>query len=44
MTQWLLQQVAAMYRNREAFAQGLTVAELPGRFVDGLLDAQRLYW
>ena len=44
VTQWLLQQVAAMYRNREAFAQGLTVAELPGRFVDGLLDAQRLYW
>lgn len=41
---WLLLQVGALYRNREAFGQGLTVAELPGRFADGLLDAQRLYW
>lgn len=41
---WLLLQVGALYRNREAFGQGLTVAELPGRFADGLLDAQRIYW
>lgn len=41
---WLLLQVGALYRNREAFGQGLTVAELPGRFSDALLDAQRLYW
>jgi uncharacterized phiE125 gp8 family phage protein len=41
---WLLLQVATLYRNREAFTQGVSVAELPGRFADGLLDAQRLYW
>jgi uncharacterized phiE125 gp8 family phage protein len=41
---WVLMQVATLYRNREAFSQGLSVAELPGRFADGLLDAQRLYW
>lgn len=41
---WLLLQVGALYRNREAFGQGLTVVELPGRFADALLDAQRLYW
>lgn len=41
---WLLLQVGALYRNREAFAQGVSVADLPGRFHDALLDAERLYW
>lgn len=41
---WILLQVGALYRNREAFAQGVSVAELPNRFHDALLDAQRLYW
>jgi uncharacterized phiE125 gp8 family phage protein len=35
---WMLLMVGAYYRNREAFAQGVTVAELPGRFVESLLD------
>lgn len=41
---WLLLQLGALYRNREAFAAGISVAELPNRFHDALLDAERLYW
>jgi len=41
---WVLMQVGASYRNREAFAAGLSVAELPNRFHDALLDGERLYW
>jgi uncharacterized phiE125 gp8 family phage protein len=41
--QWMLLQIAAAYRNREAFAAGITVAELPNRFVDALLDRERTY-
>lgn len=40
---WMLLQVGALYRNREAFAAGYSVAELPNRFVSGLLDAERVY-
>lgn len=40
---WMLMQIGALYRNREAFAVGYSVADLPNRFVDGLLDAERVY-
>ncbi len=40
---WMLLQIGALYRNREAFAAGQAVAELPGRFTDALLDAERVY-
>jgi uncharacterized phiE125 gp8 family phage protein len=36
---WMHLHIGALYRHREMFAQGLTVAELPGRFTDGMLDA-----
>lgn len=39
---WIKLHVGALYRNREAFAQGLTVTELPNRFTDSLLDPWRL--
>jgi len=41
---WVLLQLGASYRNREAFAAGISVSELPNRFHDALLDAERLYW
>lgn len=41
---WLLMHVGAAYRNREAFAAGVSMAELPGGFVDRLLDAEKVYW
>lgn len=40
---WILLQVGALYRNREAFSAGVTVQELPGRFADMLLDPWRYY-
>ena len=40
---WILLQLGAMYKHREAFAAGVSVAELPGRFTDSLLDPHR-YW
>lgn len=40
---WMLLQIGAAYRNREAFAQGASVAELPNRWVDSLLDSLRVY-
>lgn len=39
---WIKIQLGALYRNREAFAQGTSVAELPNRFTDALLDRWRL--
>ena len=39
---WIKLQVGALYANREAFAQGRTVSELPGGFVDRLLDTIRV--
>lgn len=41
---WVLLHVGTAYANRESIAAGLAMNELPGRFADGLLDAQRLYW
>lgn len=40
---WMQLQIGALYRNREAFAAGYSVAELPNRFVGALLDAERVY-
>lgn len=38
---WMMVRIASLYAQREAFAAG-SVAELPGRFIDGLLDAYRI--
>lgn len=42
LKQWMLLHIGANYRNREAFG-AKAADELPGRFVDGLLDAHRVY-
>lgn len=42
--QWMLLQIGAAYRNREAFSAGISLAELPNRFVDALLDRERAYY
>lgn len=44
LASWILLQVGALYRNREAFAEGRTVAELPNRFTAALLDRYRVHW
>lgn len=41
--QWMLLQIATAYRNREAFSTGISVADLPNRWVDGLLDSERTF-
>jgi len=41
--QWMLLQIAAAVKQSEAFASGFSVAELPNRWVDGLLDRERTY-
>ena len=41
--QWILLNVAAMYAQREAIDASGRAAALPSRFVDRLLDAERLY-
>lgn len=41
--QWILMHIATAYRNREAMAQGVSINELPNRYVDGLLDSERQY-
>lgn len=40
---WMLLQIAAAFRNREAFQSGISAAELPNRYVDALLDSERTY-
>ncbi len=40
---WMLLQIGALYRNREAFAVGTPVAELPVGFTDRLLDRYRVW-
>jgi uncharacterized phiE125 gp8 family phage protein len=42
--QWMLMQIGALYRSREAFQTGISVAELPNRFVGALLDPFRTYF
>ena len=39
---WMHLQIAALFRNREAFAQGVSVTELPGDFVERMLDPYAL--
>lgn len=39
---WIKLHVGALYRNREAFALGVNVSELPGRFTASLLDPYRI--
>lgn len=41
---WMLLQIGAMHRHTSAVATATSVAEMPGRFVDSLLDAERVYW
>ena len=40
---WIKVQLATLWRNREAFQAGVSVSELPGRYVDRLLDGERVY-
>jgi uncharacterized phiE125 gp8 family phage protein len=40
---WMLMQLGTLYKHREAVAAGVPVAELPGRFVDRLLDRYRIW-
>lgn len=40
---WLKLTVGTMYAHRESIQDGVSVAELPGRFTDGLLDEFRVY-
>lgn len=43
LRQWMLLQVGALYAFRESIAAGAAIHELPGRFVDALLDPFRIY-
>jgi uncharacterized phiE125 gp8 family phage protein len=40
---WMKVQLATLWRNREAFMAGVSVTELPGRYIDSLLDRERWY-
>lgn len=40
---WMLLQLGALYRNREAFQVAAPVAELPNRFTAALLDGERIW-
>lgn len=42
LRQWMLIAIATMYAQREATSVGLSVAEVPRNFIDGLLDPYRL--
>lgn len=41
--QWMLMHIGTAYRMRESMAAGFTVAELPNRYHDALLDGVRVY-
>lgn len=41
--EWLLLTIGSAYAQRESLAAGVAVAELPGRFVDGMLDRFKVY-
>ena len=43
LRQWMLLQVGALYAFRESIAAGASIHELPGRFVDSLLDPYRVF-
>lgn len=40
---WIKLQIGALWANREAFATGVSVSELPARFTAALLDSERVY-
>lgn len=40
---WLLLRIATAYRNRGELVEGVTVADLPGRWADSLLDRERVW-
>jgi len=40
---WMLLHIGTAYKFKESVAQGGTVAELPGRYTDALLDAYRIW-
>jgi uncharacterized phiE125 gp8 family phage protein len=44
LRQWMLLHIGAGYRNRESFAAGVSVSELPNRFNDALIDRYRTWW
>lgn len=39
---WMQVRVASLYAQREAVIAGVSIAEIPGRFLDGLLDPYRI--
>ena len=41
--QWMLIQIGTMYKMREGVAIGVSVSEIPNRWVDGLLDRYRIW-
>ncbi len=41
--EWILVHIATAHKHREAFASGVSISDLPNRFVDGLLDAEKDY-
>jgi uncharacterized phiE125 gp8 family phage protein len=41
---WILMHAGTAYRNRESVVVGASVAEVPGRYLAGLLDSERLFW
>lgn len=43
MKSWLLLTAAFLYEQREVMAMGERIAEIPGRFVDSLLDPYRIW-
>lgn len=40
---WMLMHIGALYKHAESVTSGVSVAELPGRFVDRLLDRWRIW-
>ncbi len=42
IVQWMLLQIGTAYKFREGVVAGVSLAELPGRYTDGLLDGFRI--
>ncbi len=40
---WILMHIGTAYRNRETAVQGVSISELPNRYVDLLLDSERTW-
>lgn len=41
--QWMLMHIGTAYKNRESMVHGVSVAEIPNRYVDSLLDGERTW-